>query len=96
VTKVEEVARAISERLVGSSGPECLPNTWPNYVDAARDVLLAMREPTEAMVTAMRATIVEAVDSGRMTKAAAINDWKTKNTMRWSAGIDAALSEGEG
>ena len=51
---------------------------------------LVPETPTEEMITAMRSVVVDAVNNGTMTKGAAINDWQTKNRMRWTAAIAAA------
>ena len=57
----------------------------------ARAIIEELRDPTDEMVAEGRDVICRAVNDGSMSKNAAINDWRTKNRMRWQAMINEIL-----
>lgn len=49
---VDRLARVIGAAYDGEADPETTPNNWRRAVSAARDVIAAMREPSEEMKAA--------------------------------------------
>ena len=84
MTPIEKAARAVcaDECDVARHGPDrCDCKWWTAHVPAVRAALTAIREPSEAMVEAMR------VASGHQIS-------RTDLRLAYVAAIDAALKEG--
>ena len=75
---IERVARILATRTIVIDGKEVVAS-WQTHIPVVREVLTAMREPTEAMILAN-------------SDAAGPDDEQTKQD--WRAMIDAALAEG--
>lgn len=86
-----ELARAyIVERTGFCDHPqnrEWIDEQWVDFTETAQSVLLAMREPTEAMQI-VGGRIVAGLSSGR-----AIEPYEDDAGRAWQAMIDAALKE---
>ncbi len=86
---VEKVARAIYEADQGCaiSWADAAPGWHSKYEELARDALVTLREPSEAMVKA---------GNGALAKVITCRQWTNETRLCVAAAIDAALSEGSG
>ena len=93
MTKKEQVARAIFKSMNGKeAADEFWQSDWSRatfYRGAAEAAIIAMREPTKAMMKTGGETIrVAAMEEGYA-------DYFDEAEMSWNAMVDAALKESE-
>jgi hypothetical protein len=75
---IERVAKILAERNKSACNPD-----WTAWVDDARAIIVAMREPTEAMVEAGELTLTEPIDAQGL-------PIECDEAAIWKAMIDAA------
>lgn len=85
MTDLERLARVIGECYDGCADPVDTPNNWGRAMEAARAVLTALREPSNAVLDAGADNLVGSID----------DDWRGDALIIWRAMIDSILSETE-
>jgi hypothetical protein len=85
---VERAARVLARRAEPNWPPEAAEALWSEFVDDAKAVISAMREPTEGMIAAIDNEELMAWECFRGDGEA----WKVADV--YSIMIDAALKEG--
>lgn len=84
MTPLERAARALSARTIS-------PNGWKDFIDDARAVLLAIREPSEGMTVQMAEAVEAATEIAA--EAGCERPARLQALAAQAAFIDAALSE---